>query len=108
MVEFASVQQPPAPAGTVSGGHSINGIRSFSILIMKDLKVLIFHEAITVPFRVQTRSCSDLAINPVNQLHTADLTLLELVQTIKHALKSTRANLGWVHSKLLAGNELGS
>lgn len=51
---------------------------------------------------------SSLPINPVHQLNTTNLTLLQLLQPIKHALKSSRAKLHRVHGQLLAGDELRS
>jgi hypothetical protein len=53
-------------------------------------------------------SSSGLPINPIDKLNTTNLTLLQLVQSIQHAPKPTRANLGGMHSKLLARKELRS
>jgi hypothetical protein len=55
---------------------------------------------------LHSKAPSSLAINPVHQLNTTDLTLLQLLQTIKHALESSRAELNRVHGELLAGDEL--
>jgi len=46
--------------------------------------------------------------NLVHKLNTTDLTLLKLVQAVKHAIQTARADFGWVYSELLAGNELSS
>jgi hypothetical protein len=53
-------------------------------------------------------SSRTFAINPVNKLHARNLTLLQLVHSIKHALKTFRTNLGGMHSELLARKKLRS
>lgn len=44
--------------------------------------------------------------NLVHQLNTTNLTRLQLLQAIQHALKPTLADLDRVHGDLLAGDEL--
>ena len=46
-------------------------------------------------------------LDVVHQLRSANLTLLQLLQPIKHALQPTLADLRRVHANLLLGQELG-
>jgi hypothetical protein len=59
-------------------------------------------------FRSIYRSCqSSLLIDDsVYKLYTTDLALLQRIETIKHAGKTTRTDLDRVHNKLLASEEL--
>ena len=47
-------------------------------------------------------------INLINQLNPTNLTLPQLIKTLQHTLQTSRANLGRVHSQLLARKQLSS
>jgi len=81
---------------------------SFRFALRANIPLVISLKSQPSCWRVRALIRSSLTINPVHQLNTANLTLLKLVQTIKHALESARAKLDRVHRELLAGDELRS